>query len=699
MKSVLKFVVHTLAISLCSFFIFSLLSCDDNPDKSPRLYIDDAFYWAPGSYEDTVEDAEHLEYQKLERMGYKNIMDVAGNKGDYVWVKAEFLLPDELKNDDLSMVIPYLHFAEELYLNGKYIDDYGTMGEDPSSPDIQEAGYGAHLFDFPEYYLNQDGINTIHIKIFALGAASITDGVFIGTRRDGWKTSDNQTFWRSRIYVFLEGGMFMCGVFFFMLFIAFKRKLSYLRFAIINILSILFFSNFFMTDLPWSGFHGGISFLWYYKIFKCVCFFLTLLEFSLFVHSYLELKDNLVDSIIRNGTFFICSVLVIRTPNYYTLQMLTYPILVISAYNFISPVIVACWQLRNPERKSKARLMLIAMIPLLITIFTDFALKTFVKDIKHLYFSVFGWVIFILIIFIYFCITYSSMANRLEYLNKDLEKEIKLKTDNLWAVNEKLEQDKEKSTKDMKMAALVQKSFFRAPNNSLDKWDFAVRYEPHSIVSGDLYNFYTKDKSLQGISLFDASGHGVAASLVTMLAENVIQETYHEILENSDDVSNTIKVINDRFISAKGDIENYLTGILLKIKENKDGTCTVIMANAGHPNPLFFDTDTNKAEELLPSPEMPYTGPVGLSGFNIEYHAQEFTMKSGDVLVLYTDGLTEMMNEERLMFNINRTMNTANKKKSVTAEHLMQTLMEKLDETMADSSRIDDVSVIVLKRL
>ena len=170
------------------------------------------------------------------------------------------------------------------------------------------------------------------------------------------------------------------------------------------------------------------------------------------------------------------------------------------------------------------------------------------------------------------------------------------------------------------------------------------------------------------------------------------------MLEKSEDVSSAIKVINDRFISAKGDIENYLTGLLLDIKENDDGSCTVVMANAGHPNPLFFNAEENKVEEMLPSPEMPYTGPVGLSGFNIEYFAQEFTMKSGDVLILYTDGLTEMMNEERLVFNINRAM-TANKKKAVTAESLMKTLIEKLDESVADTSRSDDVSVIILKRL
>ena len=699
MKSSCRLIKRFISAFLCILILFSLVSCDDNPDDSPRLYIDDYFSWAPGSFEDTIEDAQNYTYKKLERMGYKNIMDVAGSEGKYVWLKAEFKLPEELKNDELSMVVPYLHFAEELYLNGKYIDDYGTMGEDASSLEISEAGYGAHLFDFPEFYLEQEGINTIHIKIFALGSASITDGVFIGTRRDGWVTADNQTFWRSRIYVFLEGGMLICGIFFFVLYIAFKRKLSYLRFAIMNILTIIFFSNFFMTDVPWAGFHGGIPFIWYFKITKCICFLLLEVEFSLFLFAFLNIKDSIVNTIIRDGTFLLCSGLVLRTPNYYTLMKLTYPILIISSYNFISPVVLSIWHYRDPEKRKEAKIIISAIIPLLVTIFADFVLKSFVMDIKHLYFSVFGWVGFILIFFIYFSLNYSKIANRLEYLNQDLEKEIKRKTDNITAINEKLEHDKEMSTKDMKMAALVQKSFFHVPPHPLDKWDFSVKYEPYSIVSGDLYNFYHKDKTLNGISLFDASGHGVAASLVTMLAENIIQEAYAEMLDKAEDVSSAIKTINERFIAAKSDIENYLTGLLLNMKENDDGSCTITMANAGHPNPILYCAETDEVEELLPSPEMPYTGPVGLSGFNIDYCAQEFIMKKGDVLILYTDGLTEMMSEERLEYSVSRVIALGNKKKGITADEIMKALMEKLDNFTADNPRNDDISVIVLRRL
>jgi len=685
--------------AICFFLSFSVISCNDNPDNEFRINMDSNFSWAPGSYTDTIEDAQKLQYKKLERMGYKNISQLAGTHGDYVWVRGDFTLPEELKNEDLSMVVPYLHFAEELYLNGHFIDTYGIMGENASSPGIQEAGYSAHLFDFPEPFLNQEGNNVIHIKIFSLGAASITDGVFIGTRDDGWKTSDNQTFWRTRIYVFFVGGMLICGIFFILLYIAFKRNRSYFEFAILNFLSIIFFSNFFMNDLPWIGFHGGVSFIWYFKFAKCVCFFCIEALFSLFVYDYLMIKHNPVDTAIRTITFFVNTGLVILTPNYYTLMKLTYPILIIASYNFISPIVVTAINCRKKSAVSKkARFLALSLVPLLVSIFIDFALKTFAMDIKHMYFSLLGWIAFIIFIFIYFSLNYSGIANRFEYLNKKLEFEIQSQTEKLVDVNKKLESDQKVAHTDMEMAALVQKKFFHAPTHELNHWDFSVTYKPRSIVSGDLFNFYHEEKTLNGISLFDASGHGVAASLVTMLAENIIQQCFRESLVSGASLADTLGVINKKFIVAKEGIDNYLTGILLSTKENSDGSCTMTLSNAGHPYPLLYNAKNKTVEEILPDVGSPFSGPVGLKGFEITYSQVESQLHSGDIILLYTDGLTEASNEAQQQFGLQSVIEILRNNGDKPADEIMKRLMSRVDTFCSDSLHKDDISIIILKR-
>ena len=685
-------------VLICSLFL--LTSCGKKND-SPRIYLDDEFYWSLTGANSVPEDAEKLKFEHLDNMGYKNLMDLVGIDGKYVWLKAEFELIPELKNDDLSMVIPYLHYADVLYLNGKYIDDYGVMGETPDDPINQEAGYVAHLFDFPELYLNQEGKNTILIKVQCLGHATITDGVFIGLRQDCWRTSDNMTFWRCRFYMFFEGMLILCASFFLMLYFLYKPLASLRRFAFLNILTAIFFSIFFITELPWAGFHGGLPFIWYVKIAKCTCFFAIEFVFSMFICSFIEKKMKAYEIAIQYLSFLISAACSMLAPSYLWLVKKTLILIPISIVGFLYSIVCAAIAAKKAEPKirEKAKVVLYAVSFLLVIMSIDVIIKGAFRNIKMPFISIFGLTGVILIIFVYFCVDYSQMSGRLDYLNQGLEEEIKSQTKRLLNAKESLEHDREMSLKDMRMAAIVQNKFFHAPEISLKNWDFAVRYEPLSLVSGDLFNFYHDGENLNGVSLFDASGHGVAASLVTMLAENIIQQTYNEALGTEESVAAILKRINYRFIESKGEIENYLTGILLSTKENDDGTCTVTMTNAGHPYPLFYSVDEGGVEEMLPTADMPYTGPVGLSGFGVDYSDMSFTMKKGDILFLYTDGITEMPNKEKLDFGIDPIKQIIEKNKDCSAEEIAKRLMERLSDFIKDTPRTDDVSVIILKRV
>lgn len=495
--------------------------------------------------------------------------------------------------------------------------------------------------------------------------------------------------------------MLLCGVFFFMLFFVYKPRPSFRRFAILNFLTAFFFSVFFITDLPWAGFHGGVPFFYYVKFAKSICFFAMAFSFSMFICAYIEKELKPYETAIQYLSFIVSTAIVILAPDYLWLVRKTLILIPISCCGLLISIgyaVVAVIK-GTDEQKSSARVLLSAVIFLICVMGIDILIKGAFRNIKIPFISIFGWTGVIIIFFVHFCVVFSRMSGRLEYLNKSLEDEIKLQTKQLTDVNGKLEHDREKSLKDMRMAAIVQKAYFHAPERSLKNWDFSVRYEPLSLVSGDLFNFYLDGDELNGVSLFDASGHGVAASLVTMLAENVIQQTYNELLENGVGVATGMKLINERFIEAKGEIENYLTGILLSMRENHDGSCTVTMANAGHPYPLFYNAQNNEVEEMLPSADMPYTGPVGLSGFGVEYSEMSFTMNKGDILFLYTDGITEMQNREKMDFGIEPIMKLLKKNKEESAEGITKKLMESMEDFIKGNPRTDDVSVIVLKRI
>ncbi len=687
MKRIVKSAILILFILLC----FS--SCKRG--NHPRLYLDGEFSFALCDEDCEIEEADARAYYPLRLKGYRNISKTVGNTGQFLWLRTSFRIPEELKDKDLAMVIPYLHYACELYLNGEFIDDYGFMAEPR-----QEAGFAAQLFDFPEDFLNQDGENIIHIKVLSLGQSTISQNVFIGERDDCWAMSDFHTFWQSRIYIFFEGALISVFLLFLILFVLTKKDEFYLIFAFLCLVSALFFSNFFAGELPDVGFHGGIPFFLYIKIFRCTTFFAMEFLFTLFVFSFLEVPHHKMDLIMRGIAAVICVVTVFLTKDYVQLIKVTPFVFIISSIDVVFSFGLIGKNLFSDieDRRRKARFLISALIPLIFALILDAIIKFICKNILVTYFALPAYTITIFCIFTNFTIQYKRISNRLEYLSRSLEDEVEIQTKHLTEANDKLEREQEIAQEDMSMAALVQKKFFHTPNHPLSKWEVSVRYEPLSIVSGDLYNFYTEEDMLNGLSLFDASGHGVAASLVTMLAENIIQQTYKESLEIGRGMAETLTVINERFIAAKDGIDNYLTGVLLSVKENDDGSCTITLANAGHPNPLLFNASTGCVEEILPDVSTPSYGAVGIKGFEVCYAEIEFNMNSGDVLLLFTDGLIEMMNENHEEFGIDRAMTVLSEIHGMSAQEMLSALMFAFNAHVYSVPRTDDVSVIVIKR-
>ncbi len=683
-------------VTIISILLSVLSSCSSKEDN-PRLYLTD-FYWAMTTEESDVSEADNLTYKKLEKLEYKNIRKQIGSKGDYVWVKTTFRLPDELKGDDLSMLVPYIHFAEELYLNGYYIDDYGIMEGGPESPRIQEAGFMAHLFDFPESFLNQEGDNTVYIKIFTLGSGSICGDIFVGLREDAWSTSDKLTFWHSRIYIFLEGIMLCVSIFFLMIFFAYRKERIYIYFSLLNLLSFIFFSTLFAGDLPWVGFHGGIPFLWFFKLAKCATFFGLEYLFSLFIFDYLELKHNLAERIVRGMYLFGAVTLCVTASTYHDLLNISHFIIWPSVIDIQIAIGLILYHMWKSEKRERARLLMFTLAPFLITVNADFIIKTFFNNIELTYFSMYGWIGTVMIFFLTFSFDYQKISSRLEYLNTELKNEVGEQTRQLKEANDRLEHEMEIASEDMHMAAIVQQKFFYIPKVEFANWDYAVCYEPLSQVSGDLFNFFYDDEVLNGISLFDASGHGVAASLITMLSENIIRQVYVDELDREVPLGKVLTDINENLIAAKGKVDNFLTGILLGFKDNDEKSSTVSIANAGHPRPFIYKSADDMVMELQPPSQDFIFGPIGIKGIEDEYRSFDITMESGDILILYTDGLTETMNIRREDFGKSSVQALLQRNHDRSAQDILDIILQKLNEHSAGAPRSDDLTTIIIKR-
>ena len=106
--------------------------------------------------------------------------------------------------------------------------------------------------------------------------------------------------------------------------------------------------------------------------------------------------------------------------------------------------------------------------------------------------------------------------------------EVQEKTLEITRKNKLLQNQQRIQERDMKMAELVQKSFYTSKAPCQNNWKSAFVFKPMASVSGDLYDFYfDADKNFVGAGLFDVSGHGISSGLVTMLVKNIIHQEFY----------------------------------------------------------------------------------------------------------------------------------------------------------------------------
>ena len=191
------------------------------------------------------------------------------------------------------------------------------------------------------------------------------------------------------------------------------------------------------------------------------------------------------------------------------------------------------------------------------------------------------------------------------------------------------------------MAVRVQQAFYPPSSPQLAPWETGLVFRPASGVSGDVYDFYTRNGMLTGAALFDVSGHGVSAGLVAMLAKAVIGRNVAR--KGALPLGHVLKDINTELIAEKGNIDNYLTGILARIDED-----ALVFVNAGHPLPLMRSGSDGSVHRI--GGESARGTLIGVPGLPVSYPAMRYRPKPGDALVLYTDGLTERMNATREEF-------------------------------------------------
>ena len=248
---------------------------------------------------------------------------------------------------------------------------------------------------------------------------------------------------------------------------------------------------------------------------------------------------------------------------------------------------------------------------------------------------------------------------------------------------------KENIENELRLAQVVQQSFFKHNETIYDDWAISYYNKPMAGVSGDFLDIYNSGNNLDGIGIFDVSGHGIASGLVTMLVKNIIFQEFNN--GRSDKLKSIIDRINIRYIKEKGNIENYLTGILARLNGNK-----VEFINAGHSMPIYYNAQEDSASYI--EDDNTAFGAIGLPDLPTNFVSHTVEMNRGDELIFFTDGATEATNKQDMDFGKDRLLKSIFRNADRPLTTQVNCIVSDILTFIGDKPQNDDITIIILKK-
>jgi len=242
--------------------------------------------------------------------------------------------------------------------------------------------------------------------------------------------------------------------------------------------------------------------------------------------------------------------------------------------------------------------------------------------------------------------------------------------------------EKERLQKELQVAAEIQNLLIPQKLPKIKNLDISATYLPCQDISGDFYNIIPLGNKKFAFIVADVSGKGIPGAMVV----SNMQATLRAYLEQSDDLLNIVSKLNICTINQTTD-DRYIPFFIGIYDENE---MTLEYINAGHNPPSLHYTKNKKINKLK-------MGGIFIGFLPFEYTSDKVQLNSGDILVLYTDGLIEAMNENEVEFGEENVINIIKKNSKSTSKIIQNTLIEEVKKHISDKKLDDDFTLVVTK--
>ena len=344
---------------------------------------------------------------------------------------------------------------------------------------------------------------------------------------------------------------------------------------------------------------------------------------------------------------------------------------------------------------------------ILIVPYNELFEPLYINLLRMLFISVLG------ILIIYFIITYitNKLVEPLSVVTSQLRKfsnlsgaedfasesknEVKVVSESLnymksWYEKYKAEQKTElrknhRQTQDLMQASEIQQSLIKTtfpafPNrNDIDLY---ALYKPARIVSGDLFDYFFIDDENLVFTIGDVSGKGVPAAIFMSVAQTIIKS--NATFKKAKNIVNKANL--DLYTNNQ---HQFFLTLFLGVLNLKTGV--LHYCNAAH-TPTFILKSNGNIAELDHSHGLP----LGLYP-DKEYSDSKIEIENGDSIILYTDGVTEIQDENNFLFGEERFKENVSHLAGQSPEEIVKRIEKSLNVFKGNVAQSDDISLLVLK--
>jgi len=242
---------------------------------------------------------------------------------------------------------------------------------------------------------------------------------------------------------------------------------------------------------------------------------------------------------------------------------------------------------------------------------------------------------------------------------------------------------KERLDNELEVASNIQKKLLPQSLGDINGVEIAQYFNPAKEVGGDYYDYSLSGDNKLWITIGDVSGKGVPAAFLMALIRSVLKTLEYkdsyplEVLTDLNDIIYP-DISEDMFVTIFHSQYDFLTK-------------TLYYSNAGHNPLILYKARTGEVIE-----ENVKGVAIGFLEF-YDYKMGKVKLEKGDVLLYYTDGLTEAENPRKELYGIERLKEVIGGNYDMTAEGIKVELLASLNEFVEEKEQIDDMTFVILK--